>query len=57
MKILNFLSTLFGNKNFISQESAIFADFKNIIFYWIKVFNLSKTDKIYTLLEIFWEKK
>ena len=27
MKILNFLSTLFGNKNFISRESPIWADF------------------------------
>ena len=27
----NFLSTLFGNKDFISKESPILADFKNII--------------------------
>ena len=31
MKILNLLSTLFGNKDFISQDSPILADFKNII--------------------------
>ena len=31
MKIFNFLSTLFGNKDFISQESPILADFKNTI--------------------------
>ena len=30
-KFSNFLSTLFGNKNFISQESPIFADFKKWI--------------------------
>ena len=29
MKILNFLSTLFGNKDFISKESPNLADFKN----------------------------
>ena len=31
VKIVNFLSILFGNKEFISQESPIFDDFKNII--------------------------
>ena len=31
MKIFNFLPTLFGNKDFISRESPILADFKNII--------------------------
>ena len=31
VKIVNFLLTLFGNKEFISQESPIFDDFKNII--------------------------
>ena len=29
MKIFNFLSTLFGNKDFILQESPIFADVEN----------------------------
>ena len=37
MKIFNFLSTLFGNKDFISQESPILADFKNMTYYWIKL--------------------
>ena len=31
MKIFSFLSTLFVNKDFISQESPILADFENII--------------------------
>ena len=39
MKIFNFLSRLFGNKNFISQESPILGDFKNITYYWIKIVN------------------
>ena len=30
-KNFNFLSTLFGNKDFIPQESPILADFKNIV--------------------------
>ena len=29
MNILNFLSTLFGNVDFIPQESPILADYKN----------------------------
>ena len=33
MKIFNILSTLFGNKDFISRESPIFADFKNVVLY------------------------
>ena len=28
-------TTLFGNKDFISQESPIFADFKNITYYLV----------------------
>ena len=40
MKIFNFLSALFGNKDFISQESLISADFENITYYWIKIVNL-----------------
>ena len=31
MKIFNFISTVFGNKNFKSQESPILAVFKNMI--------------------------
>ena len=37
MKIFDFLSTLFGNKDFISQESPILADFEKIIYNWIKI--------------------
>ena len=36
VKILNFLSMLFRNKNFISQESPILADVENIVF-WFKI--------------------
>ena len=40
MKIFNFLSTLFGNKDFISQESPILADFmylnNNMYFYFYR---------------------
>ena len=36
MKIFNFLSRLFGNKDFISRKSPIFADFKNIVMYGYK---------------------
>ena len=32
VKIFNFLSTLFWNKDFISQESPILADVENIVF-------------------------
>ena len=45
MKIFNFLSTLFDNKDFISPESPIFSDFENITYYWIKIVNFLKTDK------------
>ena len=38
-KIFNFLSTLFGNKDFISRESPIFADFENVTYCWIKIVN------------------
>ena len=38
MKIFNFLSTLFGNKDFISQESPILADFENTTFIFIDIF-------------------
>ena len=56
LKIFNFLSTLFRNKDFISQEGPIFADFENITYYWIKIVNFPQTDKIYTWLEISWKK-
>ena len=37
MKIFNFLSTICTNINFVSEESLIFADFKDIGFWiWIK---------------------
>ena len=45
------------NKDFISHESPILADFENITYYWIKIVNFLQTDKIYTSLEIFWKKK
>ena len=51
MKILNFLSTLFGNKNFISQESSIFADFKNIDFQFQDIIDFKKFTLLLTLLE------
>ena len=37
LKIFNFLFTLFRNKDFISQEAPIFADFENTTYYWIKI--------------------
>ena len=37
MKMFNFLSTLFGNESFISQESPILADFENMRAIYIKV--------------------
>ena len=43
--MFNFLSTLFGNKNFISKESSIFADFQNRICYWIKSSIFNPKDK------------
>ena len=46
MKVFNFLSTLFGDKDFVSRESPIFADFKNITYYWIKIVHFLYTDKI-----------
>ena len=39
VKIFNFLSTLFRNKDFISQESLILAGVENIIFFDYFVFN------------------
>ena len=36
MKICNFLSTLFRNKDFISQESPILADVENNVF-WFRI--------------------
>ena len=39
-KIQNFLSTLFGNKGFMSRKSPILADFENITYYWIKIVNV-----------------
>ena len=39
MKIFNFLTTLFGYKDFISQESLILADFEKITYYWFKDVN------------------
>ena len=37
LKIGNFLSMLFWNKDFISQESPIFADVEKKVFYWTKI--------------------
>ena len=37
MKICNFLSTLYLNEDFISQESPILADVENIVFDWIRI--------------------
>ena len=37
LKICNFLSTLFWNEDFISQESPILADVENKVFYWIRI--------------------
>ena len=37
LKIWNFLSTLFWNEDFISQESPILADVENKVFYWIRI--------------------
>ena len=40
LKICNILSTLFWNKDFISQESPVLADVKNKLFYLTKIKNL-----------------
>ena len=39
-------STLFGDKDFISQESLILADFENITYYWIKIYPLRQAKKL-----------
>ena len=39
-------STLFGDKDFLSQESLILADFENITYYWIKIYPLRKAKKL-----------
>ena len=41
MKIFNFLSTIFGNKDFISRESPILADF----FRYIEIFEKGNKTK------------
>ena len=48
-----FSTTLRTKINFISEESLIFADFKDIIGFWIKTINPSQTGEINMLLEIF----
>ena len=54
VKICNFLSTLFRNKDFISQESPILADVKNVIFFIINemsiVVDLIEKNPIFTFL-------
>ena len=40
LKIWNFLSTLFWNEDFISQESPILADVEDKVFYWIRIIRL-----------------
>ena len=50
-KICNFLSTLFGNKDLISQESPILADFKNIILKFKIIIYLKEFTLLSTSLE------
>ena len=46
LKICMFLSTLFWNEDFISQESPILADVENKVFYWIrKLWSIKKDPK------------
>ena len=52
VKIRYFLSTLFRNKDFISQESSILADVENIIFHWIRI-RKSLDRKLKNLISIF----
>ena len=54
-KTFNFLSSLFGNKDFISQESPMLADVENIMFYWIRIIDLLLRDNIYQSSDNFWK--
>ena len=55
VKICNFLSTLFSEQNFVSQESPMLADVENIMFYWIRIIDLLLRDNIYQSSDNFWK--
>ena len=55
VKICNFLSTLFSEQNFVSQESPMQADVENVMFYWIRIIDLLLRDNIYQSSDNFWK--
>ena len=52
VKIANFLSTLFRNKDFISQESSILADVENIVFWFRILKSIFSTKKSQTVTRL-----